>query len=395
MSEGKSVPQEVLADYPDLQKPAQENANHSYDNADVSNKGENAPSLVNWRTAFKNASDDVFKQNDILRGIADISKSASELDDVVNLLAKIKKDHGLDVASTAYAVFVNKYSSKEAKQKSDDMSEHMRPAKKGENVDTYHQQTIDEFLSDAKKELGADFDGLKPSLINEHYQSIEDHIKDGGKISQAVYDSLEAGKQHHFNKTFGAENVIDDGTRQAELDKLNKISDAKLAKDNEAKDQEEKEFADKKNAVAIHQADETVRMAQYDVDHYGASESNQLKLDQAIKSRDALGRADNTNGFAEKASAQSGDTAKPEWHIDMPKHGLAILPAELKGEGYRTVAGRIAKDAVEAITQNQKIANDTLYLYFFRQPKIIMRLLVISQKIKSLAVLGKSQIRKV
>ena len=58
------------------------------------------------------------------------------------------------------------------------------------------------------------------------------------------------------------------------------------------------------------------------------------------------------------------DTAKPEWHIDIPEHGLAILPAELKGEGYRTVAGRIAKDAVEAITQNQKIANDTLYLYF-------------------------------
>ena len=138
LSEGKPVPQEVLADYPNLQKPAQETANPINDNADVSKKGENAPSLVNWRTAFKNASDDVFKQNDILRGIADISKSASELDDVVNLLAKIKKDHGLDVASTAYAVFVNKYSSKEAKQKSDDMSEHMRPAKKGENVDTYH-----------------------------------------------------------------------------------------------------------------------------------------------------------------------------------------------------------------------------------------------------------------
>ena len=138
LSEGKPVPQEVLADYPNLQKPAQETANPINDNANVSKKGENAPSLVNWRTAFKNASDDVFKQNDILRGIADISKSASELDDVVNLLAKIKKDHGLDVASTAYAVFVNKYSSKEAKQKSDDMSEHMRPAKKGENVDTYH-----------------------------------------------------------------------------------------------------------------------------------------------------------------------------------------------------------------------------------------------------------------
>ena len=63
-------------------------------------------------------------------------------------------------------------------------------------------------------------------------------------------------------------------------------------------------------------------------------------------------------------ATESVDTAKPEWHIDIPEHGLSILPAELKGEGYRTVAGRIAKDAVDAITQNQKIANDTLYLYF-------------------------------
>ena len=40
LSEGKSVPQEVLADYPDLQTPVQETANPIHDNADVSKKGE-------------------------------------------------------------------------------------------------------------------------------------------------------------------------------------------------------------------------------------------------------------------------------------------------------------------------------------------------------------------
>jgi hypothetical protein len=69
-------------------------------------------------------------------------------------------------------------------------------------------------------------------------------------------------------------------------------------------------------------------------------------------------------GKAEQPVKAEDKPTKPEWHIEIPEQGLPILPAETKGEGYRTIAGRIAKDAVDALTQNQKLANDQLYLYY-------------------------------
>jgi hypothetical protein len=72
--------------------------------------------------------------------------------------------------------------------------------------------TIDEYLAAAQKELGTDFNELKISLIDEHYQSIENHIKSGGKITRTVLNSLEQGKQYHFAKHYGNKSVIDSGT---------------------------------------------------------------------------------------------------------------------------------------------------------------------------------------
>jgi N12 class adenine-specific DNA methylase len=71
---------------------------------------------------------------------------------------------------------------------------------------------------------------------------------------------------------------------------------------------------------------------------------------------------DAISNFIDSQSANT-EPSKPEWYTDMPEHGLDILPDELRGVGYRTVVGRIARDAADAITRNQKISNEGLYIY--------------------------------
>jgi hypothetical protein len=67
--------------------------------------------------------------------------------------------------------------------------------------------TANQYLLVMEKQLGKDFDGLQESFIEEHYQSIENHVKGGGKITQEVLDNLETGKYRHFLRKYGDKSV--------------------------------------------------------------------------------------------------------------------------------------------------------------------------------------------
>jgi hypothetical protein len=63
--------------------------------------------------------------------------------------------------------------------------------------------TLTAFLSKEKKKLGKMYSSsFESSLKDQHYQDIEKHVKAGGTITQEVFDSLDGGKQFHFNKHY-------------------------------------------------------------------------------------------------------------------------------------------------------------------------------------------------
>ena len=93
LSEGKSVPQEVLADYPDLQAPVQETANTIHDTADVSKKGENGDTAK---------ADSFVTAPDGSKDFGEITPEQAEK--IGNLPGKIRLQHGIhdDVTGGGY-----------------------------------------------------------------------------------------------------------------------------------------------------------------------------------------------------------------------------------------------------------------------------------------------------
>ncbi|MEM8519050.1 hypothetical protein [Janthinobacterium sp. CAN_S7] len=55
--------------------------------------------------------------------------------------------------------------------------------------------------------------------------------------------------------------------------------------------------------------------------------------------------------------------AVPAWYTHIPEAGLPMVASELGPVGYREVGPRIAKEAVDAITQVQKLGGGALYAY--------------------------------
>ncbi|MCK1999791.1 hypothetical protein MZM54_00155 [[Brevibacterium] frigoritolerans] len=67
-------------------------------------------------------------------------------------------------------------------------------------------QTKDEYIKKAKEELGEDFSSFAVSIDNEYYKMIENEVKQGKTISQAVYDSFSNGQKYHFTKHYNHRN---------------------------------------------------------------------------------------------------------------------------------------------------------------------------------------------
>jgi hypothetical protein len=64
-------------------------------------------------------------------------------------------------------------------------------------------QTRDEYMEEAKKELGEqEFSHLYVGIDNEYYAMIESQAKQGKTIGKKVYDSLTEGQRFHFNKHY-------------------------------------------------------------------------------------------------------------------------------------------------------------------------------------------------
>jgi hypothetical protein len=64
--------------------------------------------------------------------------------------------------------------------------------------------TLTDYINTAKKELGQDYsDCMEGSIKDEYYNTIiADTCKNGGKITMAVFDSLEPWQKFHFNKHY-------------------------------------------------------------------------------------------------------------------------------------------------------------------------------------------------
>lgn len=55
---------------------------------------------------------------------------------------------------------------------------------------------------------------------------------------------------------------------------------------------------------------------------------------------------------------------KPSWHTDIPAKGVSVAAGDEKLDGSRQVLYRIATEAVNALTQNQKMNGQRLYAYY-------------------------------
>jgi hypothetical protein len=79
----------------------------------------------------------------------------------------------------------------------------VREKTKEDNPESIASMTVNQFLEQSKKELGRDYsETMEGNIIDIHYANIEQHIKNGGKITQEVFDSLDSGKQYHFGRNY-------------------------------------------------------------------------------------------------------------------------------------------------------------------------------------------------
>jgi hypothetical protein len=78
--------------------------------------------------------------------------------------------------------------------------------------------TTQEYLSAAKEELGIEFENFSTgTLLDQHYASIQNHVKAGGKITKSVFESLDSGKQYHFAKHYGDKSIISNADDKTEF----------------------------------------------------------------------------------------------------------------------------------------------------------------------------------
>ncbi len=67
-------------------------------------------------------------------------------------------------------------------------------------------ETMNEFLERMKKECEENnilfSDLMKVSFMEEYYEKILNHVKNGGTISLQIFNSLDDGKKFHFKKHF-------------------------------------------------------------------------------------------------------------------------------------------------------------------------------------------------
>ena len=66
---------------------------------------------------------------------------------------------------------------------------------------------------------------------------------------------------------------------------------------------------------------------------------------------------------AELAGVEHESVETSSWHTALPDAGLEIEDADETGVGYRQVGSRIARDAVNAVTQNQTMNGGTMFAY--------------------------------
>ncbi len=62
-------------------------------------------------------------------------------------------------------------------------------------------------------------------------------------------------------------------------------------------------------------------------------------------------------------AVRSSEMEVPAWHTPIPAEGLAPIANELKGDGYRWVASRLAREAMDAVTQVQLLGSITFQAY--------------------------------
>jgi len=129
-------------------------------------------------------------------------------------------------------------------------------------------QTRQEYITEQKREL--EEEGLKPYEITgitfdqEYYELIENYIKQGGTITNEIYNSLTQGQQYHFNKHYNYRNdkvinsdyeqEIRKAKKQAEINYNKYLQEqAEKQQEQEIQEQKEKERNIKKLAQEIEQ----------------------------------------------------------------------------------------------------------------------------------------------
>jgi hypothetical protein len=67
-------------------------------------------------------------------------------------------------------------------------------------------QTKQQFMKEAKQELGYDYKNLIPALETEYYNMIETYVKQGNPITRKVFESLSDMQKYHFTKHYNYKN---------------------------------------------------------------------------------------------------------------------------------------------------------------------------------------------
>ena len=117
-------------------------------------------------------------------------------------------------------------------------------------------QTRQEYITEQHQEMEAE--GIKQdeymyfNFDDEYYSLLEDHVKQGGTISQEVYNSLTQGQQYHFNKhyNFRGDKITNSDYSQA-VEQIKKDNEEKqmVYRAELAQKRQEQELKEKQNTI--------------------------------------------------------------------------------------------------------------------------------------------------
>jgi hypothetical protein len=186
------------------------------------------PDISTIRAKYGNTAYELVKKFKEHEGDPDYARMTETADKIISLG---EKDKGVALAEALQYETVHRNSFEDFKRmiRQGDLDKNIDALKRMQGVGLSLPQDIVNAMQEAAKPFSETVDQRKQAkkaeykelytetiqdeVINDHYNDIEAHVKAGGVITDAVYQSLSEGKKKHFNKHY---NIRGDKVQKAE-----------------------------------------------------------------------------------------------------------------------------------------------------------------------------------